>query len=160
MATISVPQQTIPGPRALPLLGWRANMVKLYLNPFAYLRQLHNTYGDVVALARGDSSIVLAFGPAMNFRLLANPDLFEVGAEPWIKLPKDTALGRLMRNNLTLMNGEKHKQDRRLMQPAFHKQQIMRYRDDMVTLTQQTLERWQQKSKVEKNETAIWDLHV
>lgn len=82
MATITVPQQTIPGPRALPLLGWLANMVKLYLNPFAYLRQLRDTYADVDALARGDSSMVLAFGPAVNFRLLANPDLFGVGAEP------------------------------------------------------------------------------
>src|SRR5436305_12144420 len=92
--------------------------------------------------------MVLAFGPVVNFRLLANPDLFEVGAEPWLKMPKDTALGWLMRHNLTLMNGEKHRQDRRLMQPAFHKQQIVHYRDDMVTLTQQLIERWQEKPRI------------
>src|SRR5438105_6972335 len=35
------------------------------------------------------------------------------------------------------------------MQTAFHKQQIVHYHDDMMTLTQQTIERWQKKSKVD-----------
>ncbi len=30
MATVIAPQQAIPGPRVLPLLSWRANMLKLY----------------------------------------------------------------------------------------------------------------------------------
>lgn len=47
-------------------------------------------HGAVVALAQGDPSTVLAFGPAANFRLLANPDLFGVSAGPRPKLPKDT----------------------------------------------------------------------
>src|SRR5260370_5481395 len=75
MATVIAPQQAIPGPRALPLLSWRANMLKLYQNPFKYLRWLHDTYGDLVTLAQGNSSYVCAFRPALNFQILTDPHL-------------------------------------------------------------------------------------
>jgi hypothetical protein len=90
MATVTVPRQAIPGPRALPLLSWRANMLKLYQNPFKYLRWLHDTYGDLVTLAQGDASYVCAFGPALNFQLLTDPHLFGVGDTQLVKFRKDT----------------------------------------------------------------------
>ena len=151
MATITVPRQTIPGPHALPLLGWRANMLKMFLNPFTYLRHLHEQYGDVVALAQGDPSRVVAFGPALNFQLLSNPDLFETSASAFVKIPKDTPLGRLMLNGLPVMNGEKHKQHRHLMQPAFHKQHVALYRDDMVMFTRQMLAQWEEQGQTQIN---------
>ncbi|MBV9689651.1 MAG: cytochrome P450 [Ktedonobacteraceae bacterium] len=151
MTTITIPKQTIPGPHALPLLGWRAAMLKLFLNPFATLRHMHDRYGDVVALAHGDPSHVVAFGPAMNFQLLSNPDLFETTSSAFVKLPKDTALGRLMVNNLPVMIGEKHKQHRHVMQPTFHKQQVALYRDDMVMFTQHLLDQWQEQEQTQIN---------
>src|SRR5260370_2522816 len=150
MATVIAPQQAIPGPRALPLLSWRANMLKLYQNPFKYLRWLHDTYGDLVTLAQGNSSYVCAFGPALNFQILSDPHLFEVGGDtPFAKFRKDTAFGKLMELNLTQMNGEKHRQHRHLMQPAFHKQQVARYCEDMSALTQKTLDSWQRRSQID-----------
>lgn len=149
MTTVAAPKPTIPGPRALPLLGWRATLLRVYVNPFASLRQLHETYGNVVALAQGDPSHVLVFGPALNFRVLAHPDLFEVSAGPWLKWPQDTALERLMGKNLGAMNGEKHRYHRRLMLPAFHKQQLRCYCDDMVRLTEAVIERWQEQSEID-----------
>ena len=115
MAATIVASRTIPGPHALPVLGGQINLLKIFLNPFTYLRQWHDRYGDLVALAQGKPSKVLAFGPALNLQLLSNPDLFETGASTFVKLPEDTALGRLSLNNLTTMNGEKHKQQRHLM---------------------------------------------
>src|SRR5690242_20239025 len=112
MATITAPQKTIPGPHALPLLSWRTNLLKLYREPFTYLRWLHDTYGDVVTLAHGEPSYICAFGPTNNFYLLSNPDLFVPNASVFQKLPKDTALGRLFFYNLSLMTGEHHKQQR------------------------------------------------
>ena len=50
MATSTVPQQTLPGPSALPLLGNGANLLKLFRDPCTYSRWLHDTYGDVVAM--------------------------------------------------------------------------------------------------------------
>ena len=40
------------------------------------------------------------------------------------------------------MNGEQHKQQRRLMMPAFHRKQVEGYRDDMVAFTRQALDGW------------------
>src|SRR5260370_8452626 len=89
MATVIAPQQAIPGPRALPLLSWRANMLKLYQNPFQYLRWLHDTYGDLVTLAQGNSSYVGPFGPALNFQILLTPHLFNV--------PRDNPFANLLK---------------------------------------------------------------
>ncbi len=143
MTTITTAQRTIPGPSALPLVGRWANMLKLFSTPCTYSRWLHDTYGDVVAMKRDDPTYVFAFGPAFNFQLLSQPALFEVGKGKILKMPKDTAWGRLQYYNLLNMNGEHHKQQRHLMQPAFHKRQIGLYRDDMEMLTQRMLERWQ-----------------
>ena len=60
MATRTVPQRTLPGPSALPLLGRWANMLKLFRDPCTYSRWLHDTYGDVVAMAHGDPAAELA----------------------------------------------------------------------------------------------------
>lgn len=150
MATVIAPQRAIPGPRALPLLSWRTGMLNLYQNPFKYLRWLHDTYGDLVTLARGDASCVCAFGPTLNFQILTEPHLFEVGrTSPFMKFDADSAFGKLMMLNLTQMNGEKHRQHRRLMQPAFHKQQVAHYSEDMIALTQQMLDSWQSQSQID-----------
>ena len=149
MATRTIPQRTIPGPSAMPLLGSSANMLKLFRDPCTYSRWLHDTYGDVVAMAHGDPTYVFAFGPALNFHLLSQPDLFEVGKGKILKGTKDTALGRLLLYNLLNMNGEHHKLHRHLMQPAFHKRQIGLYHDDMAALTRLMLERWQSLSQID-----------
>jgi cytochrome P450 len=124
-------------------------MLKLYQNPFKYLRWLHDTYGDLVTLAQGNASYVCAFGPALNFQLLTDPHLFGVGDTELVKIRKDTTFGKLMTFNLPQMNGEKHRQHRRLMQPAFHKQQVARYCEDMIALTQQTLDSWRDQSQID-----------
>ncbi|HEX6290951.1 MAG TPA: cytochrome P450 [Herpetosiphonaceae bacterium] len=143
MASLVTSASSIPGPRGLPLIGGRARLLTLYRNPFGYLRQLHSTYGDVVALAAGDPSYMFVFGPELNRHLLAHADRFENTVGPFFsRLPRQTAFGRLMVNNLAVMNGAHHRQQRRLMQPAFHHQQIAHYHADMVALTGQMLERW------------------
>jgi cytochrome P450 len=124
-------------------------MLKLFRDPCTYSRWLHDTYGDVVTLAHGDPTYIFAFGPALNFHLLSQPTLFEVGKGKILKGTKDTALGRLLLSNLLNMNGEQHKLHRHLMQPAFHKRQVGLYHDDMVALTRLMLERWQSLSQIE-----------
>src|SRR5918998_910390 len=141
MATITT-TTSIPGPRRLPLVGGRANLIRLMSNGFSYTRWLHTTYGDVAALAHGDPSYVFVFGPALNRQLLAHADLFENSAGPFLRASKNTVVGRLFQHNVAVMNGPRHRQQRRLMQPAFHKQQIAHYRADMVALTAHMLAGW------------------
>jgi hypothetical protein len=104
MTTHTLAQRPIPGPRAFPLLGKQAKMLRFYRNPFRLLRSLHATYGDVVALTQGDPSFVFAFGPELNHQLLAQPELFENGTGPLIRLSKNTAVERLFAQNETISN--------------------------------------------------------
>ena len=124
-------------------------MAKVFVDLWTNTRRLHDTYGDVVALAQGDPTYVFAFGPALNFQLLSQPALFLGGKEKIMKGMKDPILRRLFLPNLLNMNGERHKQQRHLMQPAFHARQVGQYHDDMAALTQRMLERWQSLSQVE-----------
>jgi cytochrome P450 len=149
MAAVPVTPQRVPGPRGLPLLGGRANMLTLLRQPFKYMRHLHDTYGNVVGLAAGDASQVMVFGPAMNFQVLSNPELFHGGTKSFYPTPKGSSMERLSANNLIQMNGEHHMQQRRLMLPAFHKGQLASYHIDMVMLTQQVLDRWQGQTEIE-----------
>lgn len=144
MTTYTPSARSIPGPRRLPLIGGPTHLFGLYRNPFGFLRQLHATYGAVVALAAGDPSYVFVFGPDLNRQVLAHADRFENTVGPFFaRLPRQTTLGRLLVNNLPVMNGAHHRQQRRLMQPAFHHQQIGHYHAAMVALTEETLGRWQ-----------------
>lgn len=142
MTTMRI-SQPIPGPRVLPLLGGKHNLIRLYSSPFRFLRRLRDTYGDVVGLGEGDTSYVCAFGPACNHRLLSNPELFAISAGPFDRLLGDTPLGRVGGQSLQLMKGEHHRQQRRLMMPAFHKESIAIYHQTMVRLTQERLASWQ-----------------
>ncbi len=149
MATVAVPHGSIPGPRGLPLIGGKLNLMRLFRDPFTMLRELHTTYGDVVAIAQNDPSFVFAFGPELNHQLLANPAVFENGKSGIVRFRKGSAMDRLFTHNLGVMNGAHHRQQRKLMQPAFHRQRIAGYHADMVALTQAMLDRWQPGQQID-----------
>lgn len=149
MATVGTLNPVVPGPRAWPLIGGKARLFAFYQQPFRFLRALYTTYGSVVGLSEGDASYLFGFGPAHNLQILAHPDLFATSAGPFKNVPKDSALGRLFLHNLPLMQGEQHKQQRRLMQPAFHKRQVAGYGEEMIQLTTTMLDRWQEREQID-----------
>ncbi|MXQ55844.1 cytochrome P450 [Shimazuella sp. KC615] len=139
----------IPGPRSL--FGRYMNLLRFYRNPFTYSRWLHDEYGKIVALGQEDNpSYVFAFGSEYNQQILTDPDLFQISSS-LLKIPEESILGKMFYNNLILMTGEKHKKHRRLMQPAFHRQQIASYCSDMVQLTHQLGDHWETKGQIELN---------
>lgn len=145
-----VKSKRIPGPRSL--FGWKMNMLRFYRNPFTYSKWLHEEYGKLVALGHGKKpTYVFAFGPEYNQQILSNPDLFQISSS-LLKVPEESLLGKMFYNNLILMTGEKHKKHRRLMQPAFHRQQIVSYCNDMVSLTHRLGDDWEKKPHIELNQ--------
>lgn len=137
------PLSSLPGPQGVPLLGAKAELLQIYRQPIAYLQRLYQRYGDILVAVKNDPLLVCAFGPEHNFRLLSNPDLFHVTSEKLLgKLPRGTALTRIWFTHLLRMDGGQHKQQRRLMAPAFHKKQIVQYHNDMIDQTQRLLDRW------------------
>lgn len=130
----------IPGPRPLPLAGWRGNMHKFFHDPIAYLRAVHRMYGPVAGLVAGDTARVFAFGPEYNERLLRDTHTFHRCGFT-LQGPPDSALSRLG-HGLVAQNGDEHRQARRLLMPAFQQARVGRHRDDILTATARLLDGW------------------
>ncbi|MDQ3930389.1 MAG: cytochrome P450, partial [Chloroflexota bacterium] len=146
VSSAGVPLADVPGPGALPLLGWRSNMLSLLRDPINYMLWLHHTYGDVVALPHGKPRFVFVFSPEYNRQVLSDQMLFYNGevnspSSP-VKLPPGSAAVRLF-SGITTRNGAKHIQQRRLLMPAFHKKRIEALRDVMLERTERHIARWQ-----------------
>lgn len=134
----------LPGPAARGTLGATWHFVRFMLNPLPTLHHHLATYGPVSgltgAIAPGGQGTVLAIGPAYNQQVLSNPQLFySMGAR---NLPKTSAAWRLAQG-VVYLNGEAHRQQRRLIMPSFHKKEIDRYADTMVAATERLLASWQ-----------------
>jgi cytochrome P450 len=123
------------------VVGRKAYTIPFYRDPIGYMRRLRQSHGNVVGWERDNGNIVFVFGPEYNRRLLTDQELFFSDPFNTLPAPPNSAL-RTLRSGLLNMNGEHHKRQRRLMLPAFHKKHVESYRDDMVALTQGTLDRW------------------
>lgn len=129
----------VPGPRAL--LGWNGRALAFLRDPIALMRALHRDHGRVAALLQGYPWWLFAFGPEYNQQVLSNAALFHSTPIAPLATPPESALARLTHNLLT-MNGDTHRQQRRLMLPAFHRRRVESYRDEMVAIAEQFLAGW------------------
>lgn len=140
------------GPPALPIVGWRGNLLRFFADPIAYMSRLYAEHGAVAAFtATGNGNLIFvkpgvpsspvtlfAFSPEANYRLLTEVDTFQSSA---LNGP-DTAAFRIQSSNIFGMSGERHRQQRRLLLPAFHKQRVEAYHSQMVHFTEQLLASW------------------
>lgn len=139
----------LPGPKPTPILGWRGNVLRFASDTVGFLVRLHREFGDVVSFVETtDTSklplFVFAFGPRANQLLLSDSNLFHDAVRQLSPvLAKDPVFHQLL--GLTAMSGPKHRQQRRLMQPAFHKHAVSTYHATIVGLTQALLDAWHTK---------------
>jgi cytochrome P450 len=133
---------TIPGPYALPSVGPTLNYIKFMMRPIETLRHHLRTYGPLSGLTNpvraGEPTTILAIGPDYNQQVLSNPKSFYA---LYSRATPGTAAERLTQG-VVYMNGERHKQQRRLIMPAFHKKEIDNYASDMIDQTQRLLDSW------------------
>lgn len=146
-----------PGPAAIPVVGWRGNALRFFRNPVAYLLGLRRRYGTVAALVDADHPnvfttptagprrTVFGFGPEANRQILSRPDLFPV------RPPRgpSTEVFRLLSNNILFMNGDKHTQLRRMINPTFTREHLKNYYDDMVRYTEEMVAGWRVGQRVD-----------
>lgn len=140
--TSASPLGTLPGPAPMPLLGWRGNMVRFFRDPIGYMAPLPQAHGPLVSFARGGTGPVLireakrgsvfAFGPACAQAVWSQMGSFHSTRVPG---PPESRPFQRLTSGLFSMNDDRHRQQRRLIQPAFHKARIDSYRDTMVDLT-------------------------
>jgi cytochrome P450 len=99
----------------------------------------------VAAIARGVDEFVFFFRPDYTRQIFSDPTRFlntDIDTNTTFRFPEGTAYTRLFSGGLNQMNGPRHRQQRRLMMPSFHKRYIEGYRKGMIELTEQKLVSW------------------
>lgn len=150
------PQLNVPGPNPLPIFGRIIPLVGYVRDSIDLSSCLFKKYGSVVSLVAGGGTnlyssedycpgTVLAYGPE-NVREVTTQH------EVYHKYPLTGGLYRqrndsprtetLKRFGVGLfgVNSTTHRQHRQLLMPAFHRQRIESYCDDIVAITQSVLE--------------------
>jgi cytochrome P450 len=130
IATLGLP----PGPRGYPFLGvlpsLRANPVRTFLDAA-------DRYGDIVHLKAGPYHGFLVTDPAHIRHVLQD------NARNYHKSPLYDRLRDNLGNGLLTSEDAFWLRQRRLAQPAFHRQRIQAMADAMVDCTEPLLERWE-----------------
>lgn len=123
-----------PGPKLILGLGLLA---ELQNDPITLISRLTASYGDTVyfeALGR-------------KFYLFNNPDCVQqilvARQHSFHKGPALDRVRELVGDGLLTSEDELHLRQRRMIQPMFHRQRIAGYADDMVSLTERVIARWQ-----------------
>ena len=140
MATLQQKTTLPPGPRSLPVLG---NLLDFGHNQLAFVQRMHDTYGDMVTIHMGKRPFVLLFKPEyIRYLLTENPRNFKT-------LQSGGDLPEVLGEGLLTIEGEAHRQQRRLVQPAFHKKRVENYADDMVRFTQEMVGTWHADQEID-----------
>ncbi len=133
MKTSTTSNHLPPGPKGHFLVGVLPEYSR---NPLGFFSHCAKTYGDIVYL-----------GGWIPSYLLNHPDLIEQmlvsQQHNLIKSRLGNITKPLLGNGLLMSEGDFWKQQRHLIQPAFHRDRIADYARVMVDYTQQMLTTWQ-----------------
>ena len=128
-----MPDKIPPGPKGKPIAG---NLLEFRRNPTGFLLNAALEYGDVV---------YLKFGPQQIY-LINNPDYIRdvlvTNNRNFIKSRGLQMARRFLGEGLLTSEGDLHRRQRRLAQPAFHKQRINSYADVMAEYAARARDRW------------------
>jgi cytochrome P450 len=133
----------ISGPTLHPILGWRGIAIDFARDSVGYLHRLHDRFGAITRVGQGKMSATFTFHPEYTRQILSNPNLFYSYTLDDIPFPfADIEALRSMTTALSLLNGERHKQQRRLMAPAFHNSFLPIYVREIVESVENYFCRW------------------
>lgn len=125
---------TIPGPKGLPITG---SLLAFRRDPLQFLRDAAKQHGDVAHFR---------FGPARHVYLISSPDLIKevlVTKQAHFRKGKGLQVARaVVGDGILTSEGQKHLRQRRLMQPAFHRERIASYGESMVQQAVSMMEEW------------------
>ena len=163
----------IPGPPATPILGKWGNIFQYFEDPIGYADKLFRTYGSAVSLVKGGRNVntynpefdaqgsIFVYGPELTRQYSTEHEIFyryPLTGRLYAKRYNSRRTEPLKHflGGLFAVNGDDHRQHRRLVMPAFHKKRIEAYRDVMVQLTQSVLDAW----KLEQNYDIANELRI
>jgi len=120
-----------PGPQENLLFGSFTNMAAEQLDFFCELGR----HGDMSTFRIGRKRFYFVNHPELIRHILTSPNFVRTA------LSRDL-MGSILGRGLLSQEGETHRQQRRLMQPAFHPKRIDSYATTMTALTERMLDTW------------------
>lgn len=126
--------ETVAGPKGLPLSG---NILAFRRDTLQFIRDAAKEYGDVAHFR---------FGPKRHVYMLNNPEQIKevlVTKQAHFRKAKGLQVARaVVGDGILTSEGKKHMRQRRLMQPAFHRDRIAGYGDVMVRQGVELMSEW------------------
>lgn len=144
--TTSAAQRLIPGPRGLPVLGMMPEMVSDMLGLFMNTTR---EYGGIAQFKLLNK----------NYLLVTNPDyvkyILQDNYKNYIR-GRSVETGRvLLGNGLPLIDGDFWLRERRMLQPAFHRERLGQLIDTVTTVIDTFMQDWAEKAR--QNQTLDLD---
>ena len=122
--TVALDSRAVPGPRSwIP----GASFLRFRRDPLNFFADTQRTYGDIARFSIGPQQVYLVSDPEW---------IEDVLVDSAKKFHKGVALQRAKRflgEGLLTSEGKAHLKQRRTIQPLFHRQQVQRFADAMVT---------------------------
>ncbi len=124
-----------PGPRGFPVVGVIPFLIR---DNLGFTLRMARDYGDVVHYRVGQNPVYLVNHPDAIKRVLVDNNhnygkgSFQVGT-----------LKTVVGNGLLMSEGEFWLRQRRLMQPVFHRKHLATFAEAMITITRETMDRWE-----------------
>jgi cytochrome P450 len=131
----STTPRRLPRTRGLPLVGTLPEFLK---DPFAFMLQARETYGDLYQLNLGLSEVVVLNHPRQIQQVFIDRAAnYRKGGPLW------DAVRGLLGNGLVVSEGDFWLRQRRMMQPQFHRQRLAALTDLMVSAMDEALATWE-----------------
>ena len=125
----------IEGPKIPPVI----QLYKLIMHPLDFLEDCAQKYGDTFNLN------LLGFPP---FTIVSDPqanqEIFSVDAKQF-DAGRGNGLGRVLLgdNSLILMDGDRHRRERKLLMPPFHGEKVKSYAQTICQIAARSASQWQ-----------------
>ncbi len=134
--------KTIPTRRRIPILTELLEMREMTQTPVGYCERMVRTYGDVCHVPLPGVSNYMIHDPVLLQEIFINQ------SAKFCKSRLYKAMRKVIGYGLLTNDGEHHRQQRRLVAPAFHRQRIQEYATTMVNSTLEEMENWSDGSTV------------
>src|SRR5687768_626031 len=136
--TTSATQRSIPGPRGLPFLGVMPEMVSDMLGLFTRTAQEYGGIAQFKLLSK-------------KYLLITNPDyvkyILQDNYKNYIR-GRSVETGRvLLGNGLPLIDGDFWLRERRMLQPAFHRERLGKLVDTITSVINRFMRDWEEKAR-------------
>jgi len=133
----------LPTLKGKPILG---NLSEFRRDPVGFLMKIKREHGDLVLFYLGPRQIYFINNPDYI------RDVLVTDSRNFIKSRGLQLAKRFLGEGLLTSEGEFHRRQRRLSQPAFHRQRINTYADAMVEYGRRTRERWRENETLDMSQ--------